>query len=65
MSGRCLVRATAAGVGRSAMYGGGSWDERVGTGIGGDNGGIASLLGGMVWVLDVSAQWRAAAGSDG
>ena len=38
MSGRCLVRATAAGVGRSAMYGGGScqmsvrrrWEERVG-----------------------------------
>ena len=52
VSGHCFVRAAAAaGVGRSAMYGGGScqmsvrrrWDERVGGEGGGDEVGIIIL----------------------
>ena len=58
MSGRRFVRAAAAGVGRSAMYGGGGgqisvrrrWDGRGGCEGGGDEVGIAICRGEVVGV---------------
>ena len=72
MSGRCFVRAAAAGVGRSAMYGEGScqmsvrrrWDERVGGEGTGDEVGVVICRGEAVGAGRCCAV-AAAAGSDG